>query len=83
MRTNHFFGFVSLLLTSLLIVGCSTTPKTSSERMELKDDADATLARFKSKDPSLDNVVRNAAGYAVFPNIGKGGFIAGAGYGRP
>jgi lipid-binding SYLF domain-containing protein len=75
-------GLFTVLIASVLLAGCSTAPKTSSERMQLKDDADATLTRFKSTDPSLDSIVRNAAGYAVFPNIGKGGFIAGAAYGR-
>src|SRR3954466_1154957 len=73
--------FVSLLIASLLM-GCSTAPKTSAERMELQDDAHATVTRFKSQDPSLDRVLANSAGYAVFPDVGKGGLIAGAAYGR-
>lgn len=50
--------------------------------MTLQDDAQATLTRFKSQDTSLEQVLKNAVGYAVFPTIGKGGFIAGAAYGR-
>jgi lipid-binding SYLF domain-containing protein len=81
MKTQSPFRIVSLLIASLLM-GCSTAPKTSAERMTLQDDAQATLTRFKSQDPSLEHVLANSTGYAIFPSIGKGGLIAGAAYGR-
>jgi lipid-binding SYLF domain-containing protein len=34
------------------------------------------------KDPDLAPTLERAAGYAVFPKIGKGGFVVGAAYGR-
>ena len=46
---------------------------------ELK--ANHTLAHFKNKDSSLNNFFSQAYGYAVFPTIGKAGFIVGGAYG--
>src|SRR5512144_3211126 len=82
MKTTITPSRIITLLIASLLAGCSTAPKTSAERMTLQDDAQATLTRFKSQDTSLEQVLKNAVGYAVFPTIGKGGFIAGAAYGR-
>lgn len=46
---------------------------------ELK--ASQTLEHFKNKDQSLDNFFKLAYGYAVFPTIGKAGFIVGGAHG--
>jgi lipid-binding SYLF domain-containing protein len=62
--------------------GCSSVPKDNKERVALQSDGDKTLADLKQADPSLDSVLNDSAGYAVFPTIGKGGFIIGGGYGR-
>ena len=45
--------------------------------------AEATIAKFKAKDPSIKRFFKNSYGYAVFPTVGKGAFIVGAaeGYG--
>jgi len=47
---------------------------------DLKD-ANETLKLFKTTDPGLDRFFKNAVGYAVFPSVGKGGFILGGAYG--
>ncbi len=41
-----------------------------------------TMARFLEVDPSLKTFFNEAYGYAVFPNVGKGAYIIGGGYGR-
>ena len=43
---------------------------------------DATIARFKESDPGLDRFFEQAAGYAVFPTVGKGGVGVGGAYGK-
>ncbi len=48
----------------------------------LRQEANRTLARFKRTDPGIARLVESAAGYAVFPKIGKGGFILGGAGGR-
>ncbi|MDE2233957.1 MAG: lipid-binding SYLF domain-containing protein [Gammaproteobacteria bacterium] len=41
----------------------------------------AAIARFKTKDPSLNKFFNSAYGYAVYPSVGKGGFWIGGAYG--
>jgi len=75
----------SMLAISILLglsAGCSTAPKGETAKAELQTEADQTLANFKRMDPSLDKVLADAVGYAIYPSIGKGGLIVGAAYGR-
>lgn len=48
---------------------------TKAERA--KKEVEKTIVRFKEKDPSLKEFFDNAYGYAVFPDVGGGAFIAG------
>lgn len=48
----------------------------------MRSEAQAAKLRMYEKDPSLRSVVDNAYGYAIFPNVGKGGLIAGAAHGK-
>lgn len=64
------------------IVGCSTAPETRSERMDLKAEADRAVAQAHRTDPTLRDFMARSAGYAVFPEAGKGGLIVGGGYGK-
>ena len=74
---------VSLTLPMLLamsIVSCGTGPRTETGRRTLEQDATATLAMFRQTEPVVGELVDDAAGYVVFPSIGKGGAgIGGAG----
>lgn len=67
-----------LLVTLLMIAGCVSTP--SDDRM-LRESR-AVLDQFVSEDPGLRDWVSNAYGYVVFPEIAKGGFWIGGGFGR-
>jgi lipid-binding SYLF domain-containing protein len=71
----------SLALSAIVACG-STTPSTSSGRANLEARADATLAMMKERDPGLATMLGQASGYIVFPEIAKGGVIAGAAHGR-
>jgi lipid-binding SYLF domain-containing protein len=62
--------------------GCETAPKTETAKENLHDEVVATLNRFKREDPGMQDLLDRSAGYAVFPSVGKGGFIVGAAYGR-
>src|SRR6185295_20379584 len=64
------------------IAACATAPKTASERRSLEESADATLGSMESRDPALKPLLDSAYAYAVFPDIGKGGAVVGAAYGR-
>ena len=67
-------GFVLLAM----LAGCATTPSSDSLIRESR----ATLDRFVDHDPGLRNWVDHAWGYAVFPEIAKGGLGVGGGFGH-
>ena len=73
------------LITSALLmlaVACGGAPKTQSERATAEQQARAALDMMTAKDPTLRPLINNAAGIVVFPEVGKGGFIAGAAHGK-
>lgn len=49
---------------------------------KLKPEAETTLERFKKADTGLAKRLESAAGYAVFPRIGKGGLVLGGAHGN-
>src|SRR3974390_2626869 len=51
-------------------------------RQKLAGDVQSTIARFKKNDPGIERFLKDSAGYAVVPTIGKLGFILGGGYGE-
>src|SRR5689334_13556352 len=66
----------------LIVTGCSTSPKTDESKQVLASDVQATLTRFKTEDPTLQDLLNRSVGYAVFPNIGKAGLVVGGSYGK-
>jgi hypothetical protein len=48
----------------------------------LKVQAQAALKRLQAKDPGLKQLLKDAHGYAVFPNVGKAALVLGSSYGR-
>src|SRR5512139_3550640 len=66
----------------IAVAACATAPKTASGRRDLEANAEATLQTMRTKDPGLAALLRSAHGYAVFPEIGKGGVVVVAAYGR-
>jgi lipid-binding SYLF domain-containing protein len=69
------------MLACLTAAACSTTPKTPAQRSTLESNAQATIGEMTQKDPGLRPILDDAAGYAVFPSIGKGGVIVGGAHG--
>ena len=67
---------------ALMVGGCSTAPKSESDRSQLNTEAAATVDHAQKKDPGLKTFMDSAAGYAVFPSIGKGGLVVGGAYGK-
>jgi lipid-binding SYLF domain-containing protein len=64
------------------LVGCSTAPPTTENRNELLEQATATIRDMNRVDPGLEALARKGHGYAVFPEITKGGLVFGGAYGR-
>jgi lipid-binding SYLF domain-containing protein len=66
----------------LLLGGCSTAPKSTAGRENLESEVQNALTVAKNMDPGLQKFFDTAAGYAVFPKVGKGAFVAGGAFGR-
>jgi len=60
-----------------LAPACAHTPNTPQQQYTMQSKASSTLAEMRQQDPSIDQVLGNAYAYAVFPEVGKAGFIAG------
>lgn len=76
---------VLVLASALLGIlgGCASddvTDRSSADARETR--AADTIAQFKRDDPSIGTFFESAAGYAVFPQVGKGGLFVGGGYGE-
>ena len=56
---------------------CAHTPKTAGEQATMESRASNALVEMRRADPSIDQVLGSAYAYAVFPEVGKAGFIAG------
>lgn len=70
------------LLSLLALSACATAPTTPADRQDLELSAADARKAMEVQDPGLAGFLDRAAGYAVFPHVGKGGYILGAGYGR-
>lgn len=73
----------SLVILGIAIASSSVTAgwdPTKADK-EIKA-AQETVAAFKKRDPSISTFFDKAYAYAVFPTIGKGGFIVGGAHGK-
>jgi lipid-binding SYLF domain-containing protein len=48
----------------------------------LQTESQQAISDFKAKDSSLNTFFDNSAGYAIFPDVGKGGLIVGGAHGK-
>ena len=64
-------------IVAALAPACAHTPKTAQEQATMESKASSTLAEMRQKDPTIDQALSNAYAYAIFPEVGKAGFIAG------
>src|SRR4051812_49125524 len=71
-----------MFLALAAVTGCSTAPDTQADKNALGYSVSGALSSFQGADASLQNLLSRSAGYVVFPEIGKAGFIAGGAYGR-
>ena len=61
----------SILIFSSLLVANATSAQSSKDQ-KIIIDCDTAKAEFLRTDPLLKNLFTSAAGYVIFPNIGKG-----------
>src|SRR2546428_401597 len=73
----------SLAILALLgLAGCSTAPKSESGKAELTDKVQVAIEKCKKNDADIAKFFDSAAGYAVFPTVGKGAVGIGGAYGK-
>ena len=65
---------------SSLIVAISLTAAPAAE--EIASEAQQSIANFKKADSTLNTFFDKSAGYAVFPNVSKGGLVVGGAHGK-
>jgi lipid-binding SYLF domain-containing protein len=75
------FQLSKLSLIALLLITFSFSSQLWAWDANAEIKANKTLAHFKNKDKSLNNFFLQAYGYAVFPTIGKAGFVLGGAHG--
>jgi lipid-binding SYLF domain-containing protein len=66
----------------LMMTGCATAPATMEGKSDIENDAAVALTKAQTSDPTLVNTFTAAAGYAVFPSVGKGAAGVGGAYGK-
>jgi lipid-binding SYLF domain-containing protein len=76
MKVLRSIAFVALL------TGLTTAAGESAEDKKLSEDVQSAIASFNNADSSMKRLFDTAAGYVVFPNVGKGGFIVGGAHGN-
>jgi lipid-binding SYLF domain-containing protein len=82
LMTRLFQPIVAMALSILVLVSCSTTPKTADDRADFHSEVMAAIDDFKQKDQTMAELFNAAHGYVVFPNVGKGGLVVGGASGR-
>jgi lipid-binding SYLF domain-containing protein len=51
-------------------------------RAQSEEDVQEVIRQFEKGDPGMQAWFRDAHGYAVFPTVGKGGWVVGGSYGK-
>lgn len=74
-----FAALVALALVPFAAPAIAFEPDIN-DRMEL--DVQRAIIAIKKADPGIETFFKNAAGYAVFPSVGKGGLVIGGAYGK-
>jgi lipid-binding SYLF domain-containing protein len=80
--TTRARAVATVALATGLLFGCSTTPPTSQAKDELFRKAATERQEWNKLDPQMEAFARKGYGYALFPEVTKGGAGIGGGYGR-
>lgn len=80
--TTTAIGLLISILCVAFLAACATAPRTSEDRSDLRQEANSALSQARSNNSAFDRIIGQAPGYAVFPNVGKGGAGIGGAYGR-
>ncbi|ETN93905.1 lipid-binding SYLF domain-containing protein [Zhouia amylolytica] len=70
-----------LLVFTIGLFTCAVTAQNDKDQ-KIIDDAKTAKATLLDANPDLKEFFNNSAGYVIFPNVGKGGFIVGGASGN-
>lgn len=69
------------LMVCLLLIGFGAMAQSDKDK-EIMVDAEKAKSTLIAKDAGIEKFFNNASGYAIFPNVGKGGLIVGGASGN-
>src|SRR5262245_29699871 len=69
-------------LAALCVAAVCFAPFAAQADDALRKEAEQARARFLKADPGLQKFFDESAGHAMFPSVGKGGFIVGGARGK-
>ncbi|THD68776.1 hypothetical protein E7Z59_00145 [Robertkochia marina] len=70
-----------LLVVFLGVFSLNATGQTTKDKKIMLDAEDAKQTLI-AEDPGIEEMFNNSVGYAIFPNVGKGGFVVGGASGN-
>ena len=71
----------SITVAALILISFTLSSQTNKDRKIMKDAIKAKKDLLKTNS-GLESFFNNSAGYVIFPNVGKGGFIIGGASGN-
>jgi lipid-binding SYLF domain-containing protein len=84
---SRFTALVPTILAAVVLAGfaagCSSYKTSRGGRVPgLEQEAQTAIARFKEKDPTIDQFFEDSYAYVVFPEVAKGGAGVGGAHGK-
>ncbi|MBP0903696.1 YSC84-related protein [Mariniflexile gromovii] len=70
-----------LMIACVTLITVTAVAQTNKDK-EIMADAQKAKSTLIAKDAGLEKFFKNASGYAIFPNVGKGGLIVGGASGN-
>ena len=85
---RHLIGLQLAMVAACITLPGAAYAQTEQKRLsaaeyrqELAKNVQETITRYRKVDPGIERFFKDSAGYVVFPNIGKAGFIVAGGHG--
>src|SRR5262249_41968102 len=69
----------ALAVSCVIAVLCASAVRADED---LRTEVQQAIADFQKSDSTLQKTIGDSAGYAIFPNVGKGGLIVGGAHGK-
>jgi len=74
--------FLALMWCSLILITLTAQAQSDSKKEKIIADSEEAKEEFLKADEAMSDLFSKAHGYAIFPNVGKGGFGVGGAAGN-